>query len=76
LLHLVRKPAPFVFTPATKQLIRGCFQQRRKQIASLLRERLPDHGKTWIEELVTAGLGPQARPEEIPVTLWMKLATT
>lgn len=74
LLHLVRKPAPFVFSPATKQLIRSCFQQRRKQIASLLRERLPDHGKTWLSELVAADLGPQARPEEIPIALWMKLS--
>jgi 16S rRNA (adenine1518-N6/adenine1519-N6)-dimethyltransferase len=76
LLHLVRKPSPFVFTTATKQLIRSCFQQRRKQIGSLLRDRLPDQGKTWIGELTAAGLGPQARPEEIPVALWMKLATT
>src|SRR5476651_1970545 len=27
LLHLVRKPAPFVFAAATKALIRACFQQ-------------------------------------------------
>jgi 16S rRNA (adenine1518-N6/adenine1519-N6)-dimethyltransferase len=76
LLHLVRKPAPFVFTTTTKQLIRSCFQQRRKQIAALLRERLPDQGKAWLGELVAAGLGPQARPEEIPIALWMMLATT
>jgi len=76
LLHLVRKPTPFVFSFAKKQLIRSCFQQRRKQIASLLRERLPDHGKAWLDQLVAAGLGPQARPEEIPVALWAKLTTT
>ncbi|MEO7600277.1 MAG: 16S rRNA (adenine(1518)-N(6)/adenine(1519)-N(6))-dimethyltransferase RsmA, partial [Opitutus sp.] len=33
LLHLVKKPAPFIFVPAAKVLIRACFQQRRKQIA-------------------------------------------
>lgn len=75
LLHLVRKPEPFVFSTATKQLIRSCFQQRRKQIAALLRERLPDQGKAWIAQLTAAGLGPQARPEEIPVALWLKLST-
>ncbi len=75
LLHLVRKPTPFVFAPETKKLIRSCFQQRRKQIASLLRDRLPDHGQTWFQELATAGVGPQARPEQIPVGLWTKLAT-
>lgn len=74
LLHLVRKPEPFVFAPATKQLIRSCFQQRRKQIAALLRERLPDQGKAWLAHFSAAGLSPQARPEEIPVTLWMKLS--
>ena len=74
LLHLVRKPEPFVFSPATKQLVRSCFQQRRKQIAALLRERLPDQGKAWLAQLAAAGLGPQSRPEEIPVNLWMKLA--
>ncbi|MFT3867126.1 MAG: 16S rRNA (adenine(1518)-N(6)/adenine(1519)-N(6))-dimethyltransferase RsmA [Nibricoccus sp.] len=74
LLHLVRKPEPFVFSTATKQLIRSCFQQRRKQIAALLRERLPDQGKAWIAQLTAAGLGPQARPEEIPVALWLKLS--
>ncbi len=75
LLHLVRKPAPFVFSTETKKLIRSCFQQRRKQIASLLRDRLPDHGQAWLQELATAGVGPQARPEQIPVALWTKLAT-
>ena len=75
LLHLVRKPEPYVFSPEAKQLIRSCFQQRRKQIAALLRERLPDQGKTWLATLGAAGLGPQARPEEIPVALWSKLPT-
>ena len=74
LLHLVRKPDAFVFPTATKQLIRSCFQQRRKQIASLLRERLPDQGKEWLQVLAAGGSGPQARPEDIPVALWSKLA--
>lgn len=76
LLHLVRKPVPFVFSPETKKLIRGCFQQRRKQIAALLRDRLPDQGQTWLQTLATADLGPQARPEDIPVDLWTKLSAT
>jgi 16S rRNA (adenine1518-N6/adenine1519-N6)-dimethyltransferase len=76
LLHLVRKPEAFVFSRETKQLIRSCFQQRRKQIGSLLRERLPDQGQTWLQLLTAAGLGPQARPEDIPVALWIKLSAT
>ena len=75
LLHLVRKPAPFVFSPAARQLIRGCFQQRRKQLGALLRGRLPGGGASWLEQLGAAGYSSQARPEDIPVALWVRLAT-
>lgn len=75
LLTLSRRPEPFVFPAVTKAVIRGCFQQRRKQIGSLLRHRVPAADATrWIEELAHAGLGPQARPEQIPVSLWQRLA--
>lgn len=73
LLNLVRRPDPFLFPAATKQLIRAVFQQRRKQIASLLRERLPDGGRAWLELLPAAGLDGRARPEQIPVALWQRL---
>ncbi len=73
LLHLVRKPEPFVFTAETKAVIRACFQQRRKQIAGLLRERLPDRGAAWLEVLANAGLPGQTRPEAIPTELWQSL---
>jgi len=72
LLHLVRKPQPFVFSAEIKSLIRGCFQQRRKQIGALLRERQTDQGRAWLAELSAAGLSSRARPEEIPVALWAK----
>jgi len=74
LLHLVRRPAPFVFPPAVKTVIRGCFQQRRKQIGALLRRHLPDGGAAWLSRLAVAGLTPQARPEQIPMELWRELA--
>ena len=71
LLNLVRRPVPFVFNPGAKVLIRACFQQRRKQIASLLRDKLPaEASAAWLDRLTAAGLGPQARPEQIPVALW------
>ncbi len=73
LLHLVRKPVPFVFTAETKQLIRACFQQRRKQIGALLRGRLPDDGALWLEHLQAAGISAQVRAEAIPVPLWLQL---
>lgn len=75
LLHLVRKPTPHTFPPETKALIRACFQQRRKQIGALLRGRLPDDGKAWINRLTAAGLDGRARPEEIPPILWQSLVS-
>jgi 16S rRNA (adenine1518-N6/adenine1519-N6)-dimethyltransferase len=74
LLNLVLRPEPFIFPRETKQLIRAVFQQRRKQIGSLLRDKLPDGGRAWLELLPGAGLDSRARPEEIPVALWQRLA--
>ena len=74
LLHLVRKPAPFVFPAATKALVRACFQQRRKQIGALLRARAPGAGSGWRELLRADGLSEQVRPEAIPVASWQRLA--
>jgi 16S rRNA (adenine1518-N6/adenine1519-N6)-dimethyltransferase len=74
LLHLVRRPAPFVFAPETKALMRACFQQRRKQLGALLRDRLPDGGAAWFALLAPARLGPRSRPEEVPAALWQRLA--
>jgi 16S rRNA (adenine1518-N6/adenine1519-N6)-dimethyltransferase len=74
LLHLVRKPAPFIFPAAAKVLIRACFQQRRKQIGALLRARLPDAAPQWRELLSASGLSEQARPEAIPVSWWVRFS--
>jgi 16S rRNA (adenine1518-N6/adenine1519-N6)-dimethyltransferase len=74
LLHLVRKPAPFVFPPAAKGLIRACFQQRRKQIGALLRSRLPAGVVGWRELLHEHGLSEQTRPEAIPVGVWVRVS--
>lgn len=73
LLHLVRKPKPYVFATPTRAFIRGCFQQRRKQIGALIRDRLPDQGQAWLAIFTAAGCSPQTRPEAIPVTLWQQL---
>jgi 16S rRNA (adenine1518-N6/adenine1519-N6)-dimethyltransferase len=74
LLNLVRKPAPFVFPPAAKALVRGCFQQRRKQIGALLRARLAPGFVPWRELLLAGGLSEQTRPEAIPVAWWAGLS--
>lgn len=75
LLNLVRKAGPFVFPPAVKALIRGCFQQRRKQIGALLRARLePAQAARTGELLEQAGLSERTRPEAIPVSWWVQFA--
>jgi 16S rRNA (adenine1518-N6/adenine1519-N6)-dimethyltransferase len=74
LLNLVRKPAPFVFSPAAKTLIRACFQQRRKQIGALLRNRLTGDANGWRELLRAHGLSELTRPEAIPVEVWVRLS--
>lgn len=71
LLNLARLPAPFVFPAATKALIRACFQQRRKQLGSILRHKLaPEAAARWFARLESAGHSAQSRAEQIPVALW------
>lgn len=70
LFNIARKPAPFLFPAPVKRMIRACFQQRRKQIGTLLRGQLPDGGRAWIDSLVAAGQSPTVRPEDIPLHLW------
>lgn len=73
LLNLARRPGPFIFPAETKLAIRTLFQQRRKQIGSLIRHRLPPAAAAaWLADLTAAGLSPAARPEEIPVELWQR----
>jgi len=74
LLNLVRRPAPFIFDRTTKSVIRGCFQQRRKQIGSLLRHLVPPAtAAAWLEHLAAAGLSNLSRPEDIPPGVWQHL---
>lgn len=75
LLNLGRQPVPFVFPPQTKALIRACFQQRRKQLGSILRGKLPAGiAAAWFDRLTAAGFGPHSRAEQIPVALWREFA--
>ena len=74
LLNLRRKAKPYVFGEAAKSVIRSCFQQRRKQIGALLRERLPTAREEVRTVLTAHGLTELARPEEIAVDVWKELA--
>ncbi|MBK8476902.1 MAG: ribosomal RNA small subunit methyltransferase A [Opitutaceae bacterium] len=73
LLNLRRRPTPYRFSDATRQLVRACFQQRRKQIGALLRRHAPDAVAVWEPALLAAGLSLLSRPEQIPVALWQQL---
>jgi 16S rRNA (adenine1518-N6/adenine1519-N6)-dimethyltransferase len=76
LLELRRRPAPALFSPGARRLIRSLFQRRRKQIGSLLRELWPGGGGTsWLELLRRDGFSPQTRPEALPVSWWVRLAS-
>ena len=75
LLHLVRKDEPHVFSPEHKALIRRCFQQRRKQIGSAVRELIPGHSARWLELLAAEGYSPSVRAEAIPVPVWIRLVS-
>lgn len=73
LLHLLRKQAPYHFSPEGTRLIRDIFQQRRKQISSLLRKAKSDTATVWLEALDSVAIAQNARPEQIPTTAWIEL---
>jgi 16S rRNA (adenine1518-N6/adenine1519-N6)-dimethyltransferase len=75
LLHLVRRGEPFVFAPEHKMLIRRCFQQRRKQIGPVMRDLIPGRHAKWPELLEAAGFSSSVRAEELPVPVWIRLAS-
>jgi 16S rRNA (adenine1518-N6/adenine1519-N6)-dimethyltransferase len=75
LLNLVQKTNPFVFAAEDKALIRGCFQQRRKQIGAVIRDRMPGREREWRELLSSEGLSPTVRAEAIPVPVWIRLVS-
>lgn len=74
LLHLIRRPIPQVLSRESKALVRECFQQRRKQIGALLRQRLPSRAPDAAAILHRHGCTEQTRPEAIPLACWLELA--
>jgi 16S rRNA (adenine1518-N6/adenine1519-N6)-dimethyltransferase len=74
LLNFSRRAAPFVFPQTAKEIVRGCFRQRRKQIGALLRGQPAPEAAVWLEHLRAAGLSLKTRPEAIPVAQWIRLA--
>jgi 16S rRNA (adenine1518-N6/adenine1519-N6)-dimethyltransferase len=74
LLTLERRAEPFVFSPAAKDLIRGCFRQRRKQVGALLRGRGDPMALAWLKHLLSGVLPGTTRAEAIPVGTWVELS--
>jgi 16S rRNA (adenine1518-N6/adenine1519-N6)-dimethyltransferase len=75
LLNLVRKASPHVFSAEHKLLIRRCFQQRRKQIGSVIRSLAPGRESHWLELLANEGYSTTVRAEAIPVPVWIRLGS-
>lgn len=75
LFHLVRKPEPFRYGPASREAIRWLFTQRRKQVGSLARRMLPETvAAPWLDRFPACGARPTDRPEALPFHAWKALA--
>lgn len=75
LMHLVRRPDPFIFSAEDKAIVRRCFQQRRKQIGAIIRDQVPGREAQWRELLSADGFSSTVRAETIPVATWIKLVS-
>ncbi|MEZ5276134.1 MAG: 16S rRNA (adenine(1518)-N(6)/adenine(1519)-N(6))-dimethyltransferase RsmA [Opitutaceae bacterium] len=70
LIRLDLRPEPVRLFPASTDLIRGFFRNRRKQIGSLLKTVDPELADSFLVVLDEAGLTAQTRPEAIPLPVW------
>ena len=73
LLALERRETPVQFSAAGRGLIRVLFQQRRKQVAPLIKRQAPSFAITWLEFLERVGIRADARAESVPVSAWIEL---
>jgi 16S rRNA (adenine1518-N6/adenine1519-N6)-dimethyltransferase len=73
LLNLRLRSTPVRFPAPAKALLRACFQQRRKQLGAVLRQRLPAT-VPWREILAAHGLDERIRAEQVPIPCWQALA--
>ncbi len=74
LIHLKLKESPYLFPKADRELIRELFQQRRKQIGSLLRKSSRQRSQKWLAKLAEINGEPQMRPEQIGLEAWKILS--
>ena len=74
LLNLETKQNPYHFTREDRILIRDLFNQRRKQISSLLKKHSNPRAAHWLAQLETLNINPKSRPEQIALEIWIQLA--
>ncbi len=73
LLHLEAKKTPFIFPRHDRILIRELFQQRRKQIGTLLKKHVNPQAAIWLSKLESLNIDPKTRPEQIEIETWIQL---
>jgi 16S rRNA (adenine1518-N6/adenine1519-N6)-dimethyltransferase len=73
LVNLERLDAPFSFSAAGRALVRTVFQQRRKQLAPLVRRAAPAVAERWLPLLAAAGVRADTRAEDVPLAAWIEL---
>jgi len=72
LLHIEKKPTPFIFSTPTRRWIRQLFTQRRKQLSGLIKKTVPAAtAQNWLDLLEKHHL-QHARAEAIPVEIWQQ----
>lgn len=75
LLVLKKRPDAKRLSQRAREVARGLFTQRRKQVGSSAKKLFPgaDDVTRWLNNLPNDGLTSQARPEDIPAEVWLKL---
>ncbi|MDW3213890.1 MAG: 16S rRNA (adenine(1518)-N(6)/adenine(1519)-N(6))-dimethyltransferase RsmA [Ilumatobacteraceae bacterium] len=69
LVRIDRRPPPDVAPGVLFTLVKAAFGQRRKMLRKSLRDRVS------AEQFESAGVSPEARPEELGLDAWCRLAT-
>ena len=75
LLVLKKRPQAQRFSQRAREVARGLFTQRRKQVGSSAKKLFPGASDVtdWLNNLPNYGLTTQARPEDIPAEAWLNL---
>ena len=73
LIRMDLKEDAFLFSSATRALIRKIFTQRRKQLGSLARKEAPGIKEIILQWLAQGEHPSSSRPEQIPSSDWKRL---